>query len=375
MKLVHEGREPPKLPIIDMCEDKLTLPVEGVKGNVPEQLSPIKPAWQRWNDYGIGCFLEGGGKRGHFKQAEAAFQKLLTLGDKDAVPHGHLNLARVYLDEGRLDEAAQQLAASGKCDPPAPAWSRAWFGALANSQTATRKEHVDAVIADLEKLLDPTLQPKERGFDFTKDYVVWNTLASRLFERRKYHAPGSGERRDFLVRSVKAGERVLELEAEDVTAHDLLALAYGELGSGHTLNAKPENVTHDWILAEAKVISEAKTPTARKIEACDNLSEGLAKLSAPKLATMRDVIAKLRTTFHATADDTVRAAIAATLAKYHRESHAIYKPDENARSTATRIYRAKNPAANYAAGERVIYPTLPVHRDTILKTGELPPAK
>ena len=53
----------------------------------------------------------------------------------------------------------------------------------------------------------------------------------------------------------------------------------------------------------------------------------------------------------------MRAALAASLAAYHRESHAIYKPDEIARANATRIYRAKNPAANYAAGDRVIYPT------------------
>ena len=45
-------------------------------------------------------------------------------GERDAVPHAHLNLARVYIEEGRLDEAAVQLELSAKCDPPAPAWSR-----------------------------------------------------------------------------------------------------------------------------------------------------------------------------------------------------------------------------------------------------------
>ena len=70
-----------------------------------------------------------------------------------------------------------------------------------------------------------------------------------------------------------------------------------------------------------------------------------------------------------------RAVLAGALAKLHRESHAIYKPDEIARSNATRIYRSKNPAANYAAGDRVIYPTRQEHRDAILKTGELPPVK
>ena len=87
------------------------------------------------------------------------------------------------------------------------------------------------------------------------------------------------------------------------------------------------------------------------------------------------MLAKLRTAYHAEASAEVRGALAATLAKFHRESHLIYKPDDIARSNATRIYRQKNPSANYAAGDRVIYPTLPVHRVTIVKTGELPPVK
>ena len=47
--------------------------MEGVTGDVPEQASPIKPAWQRWNDYGIACLLEGGpdAQKGELRQAEA----------------------------------------------------------------------------------------------------------------------------------------------------------------------------------------------------------------------------------------------------------------------------------------------------------------
>lgn len=380
MKLVHGGKEPPKLPIVDVATDSVTLPVAGGPA-VPAQASPIKPPWQRWNDYGIGNFLEGGGKRGNFKQAEAAFQKLLALGAPDAVPHGHLNLARLYIEEGGLgpdgerydDKAARHLDAAGRCDPPAPAWSRLWFTALANSNTATRKEHFDAVVADLEKLLDPNSQPKERGFDFTKDYVVWNALANRLYKRRQFEPAGSPARRDYLVRAVKAAERVLELDAEDVSAHDLLALAYGELSHWtRAATTPPDATTADRILAEAGTAADAKQPAARRVEACDAVAIGLSKLTAPKLATMREVIAKLRPAFHAQDDDSVRAALAGALERYHRESHAIYKPDEVARSTATAVYRAKNPAANYAAGDRVIYPTRPEHRDAILKTGELP---
>ena len=250
---------------------------------MPSQESPVKPAWQRWNDYGIGCLLEGGGKRGHFRQAEEAFKKLLTLGEKDAVPHGHLNLARVYIDEGRLDEAARQLDAAGRCDPPAPAWSRAWFTALVNSETATRKEHLDAAIAELEKLLDPAAQPKDRGFDFTQDYVVWNTLANRLFKRRQFEPAGSDARREILLRAVKAGGAGAGLDAEDVTAHDLLALAYGELGGPVAEVPAPPAASVDWVLGEAG------RRDRREVAACRagrrraaNLAAGLPLLPAPE---------------------------------------------------------------------------------------------
>jgi hypothetical protein len=86
-------------------------------------------------------------------------------------------------------------------------------------------------------------------------------------------------------------------------------------------------------------------------------------------------MAKLRAAYHAESDAEVKGGLAFALAKYHREAHAIYKPDEIARSNATAIYRAAHPAANYAAGDRVIYPTVPAHRTTIEKTGELPPPK
>src|SRR5205085_2036455 len=94
MKHVHKDRPVPKLPVVDICADKVLLPVEGGP-DVPQQESPIKPAWQRWNDYGIASYIEAGpgAKRGQTKQAEAAFKKLLTLDAKDAYPHAHLNLA------------------------------------------------------------------------------------------------------------------------------------------------------------------------------------------------------------------------------------------------------------------------------------------
>src|SRR5205814_6210750 len=102
----------------------------------PRKETPIQPAWQRWNDYCIGCLLEGGAgsKKGNLRQAEAAFKKLATLGVKDAEWHGHANLARVYLDLGQLNEAAKEVVASGTCEPPAPWWLRAWLSGLVTAE-------------------------------------------------------------------------------------------------------------------------------------------------------------------------------------------------------------------------------------------------
>ena len=54
--------------------------------------SPIEATWQRYNDYGIGLFLEGaskGGQKGELKQAEQIFLKVAELGRAD----GWVNLA------------------------------------------------------------------------------------------------------------------------------------------------------------------------------------------------------------------------------------------------------------------------------------------
>ena len=95
----------------------------------------------------------------------------------------------------------------------------------------------------------------------------------------------------------------------------------------------------------------------------------------PKLASLREALAKLRPAFDAESEADVKAALAAALTVVHRELHGIFKPDEVARSTAARLYRERNPAGNYAARDRVIYPTTAAHRESILRTGELPPAR
>ncbi len=379
MKLVHNGKEPLRLPIVDLCEDRVTLPVEG--SPAPTAGEPPAPEWQRWNDYGIANLIEGGQglKRGHFRQAEAAFRQLLKLEAPQAPAHAHLNLARVYIDEGRFPDAARELEAAGKAG--APWWSLTWFTALVNSENINTPEHLDTVIDDLERLVDEDHQPEKetRRFDFSKDYVVINRLANLLFKRSQFEADDSPEKRAFLLRSARAAERVLDIDAEDVEAHDLLARCYARLSAGAEPVAADLKTTPDPAALTAG-LRDAKRPPEQRIAAVAEL-RALTLLDAKafaqvlpgeaRLPVLRDAVRPVQEAFHAEQDAAVQSALARLLEALHRELHAIYKPDEIARARSTAIYRKSHPAANYAARDRVIYPTTAAHRESILKTGNL----
>src|SRR5262249_30499456 len=96
------------LTIMELASDSLTLPVSGhapapAQEGKPAPATKVEP-WERWNDYGIGLLRKAGttGFAGELRQSEDAFKHVEELGKAD----GPLNLGRVYLREGRLDEAA-----------------------------------------------------------------------------------------------------------------------------------------------------------------------------------------------------------------------------------------------------------------------------
>ena len=109
-----------ELPVTTLAADRITFPVEGIEATVKNDERKID-LWQRWNDYGIGLFLEG---KAELRQAADAFAEVEKLKRFD----GPLNLARVLEREGRLDEAVEALqrAATFK-EPPAPSWVLSWL--------------------------------------------------------------------------------------------------------------------------------------------------------------------------------------------------------------------------------------------------------
>ncbi|MEZ6069628.1 MAG: multiheme c-type cytochrome [Pirellulales bacterium] len=135
------------LPVTTLATDRVVFPVAGiaeVAENAPREDIPL---WQRWNDYGIGLLLEGQGTRGELRQAENAFQHVEKLDRYD----GPLNLARVYVTEGRLDEAADAVSrAVAHDDPLAPPWTVSWLSGVINRQQG----HLDEAEQNFRDVVD-----------------------------------------------------------------------------------------------------------------------------------------------------------------------------------------------------------------------------
>jgi len=261
-----------ELPIVDIAADRITLPLAG-STELPRKAAAPAPRWERWNDYGIGLLRKGdkGSRKGELRQAEAAFAEVERLGR----PEGPLHRARVYIREGRLEDAVSALQKAAAHTPPAAPWSVAWFTATVNEQNG----RLDEAIQGLRSLVETAFpEARQRGFDFSRDYRLLNKLGGVLFERAKRERgeARAPERERLLREALGWFQQALALDRENVTAHYNIAQLFAQLG-------EPQH------------------------------------------------------------------------AKQHRELHATYKPDDNAREQAVALHRKRNPAADHAAEAIVIY--------------------
>jgi len=261
------GPSAPALPITTIASDRVRFPVGAVRSDAVDA-APAIPAWERWNDYGIGLLLEGttGSEKGELRQAADAFTQVERLGKAD----GSLNLARVYFKEGRLDEAVTALRRAG-AGGAAP-WTVAWLTGLVNKENG----YLDQAIEDFERVL--ATGPSEVGarrFDFSMDYEVINELGQALFERAKMERGGEGadRRREFLHRAADQFEKTVRIDSENVTAHYVLSLIYAQLGdqqraSEHSaLHAryKPDDNARDHAIATHRLANAAANHAAQSI--------------------------------------------------------------------------------------------------------------
>ena len=230
------------LPITTIATDTLELPLGGAAVDVISGGEVVPPCflggvcvggeaaergpvstWERWNDYGIGLLRKP--RRRQLRQAEEAFARVEALGRSA----GAVNLARVYLEEGRLDEAAAALRRASEHAEPEYPWSIAWLTGLVAFQLG----QFDTAIDNFESLVETRFaEARRRGFDFSRDYRVLNRLGESYFESAKrLRAPARQQEREALLRSAEDWfGRVLALDPENLTAHYNLWLLYRELG-------------------------------------------------------------------------------------------------------------------------------------------------
>jgi hypothetical protein len=219
--------------------------------------------WQRWNDYGIGLLRKG--ELGELRQAAHAFEQVERLGR----PDGPLNLARVYLKEGRVQaDAPAALERAAGMDPPAHPWSLLWFG----SRVAARNGDYARAIANLQEILRGGFpEAAQRGFDFSKDYRVWNALGAALYQRALRLR---GESRDAAMGEAAAAYgRALVYDPENLEAHWGLKQVHQDLGDEERarhhgeLHAKykPDDNARDRAVAQARLRYPAANRAAEAV--------------------------------------------------------------------------------------------------------------
>ena len=190
----------PNLPVVALAEDEVTLPVVAHNAQPSEPKTIVrKQEWQRWNDYGIGLFLQG-----DLKGAAAAFQKV-TEADP-ANPDGWVNIGRCAVQEGDMARARVVLEKALALSPNL-ARANYFYARVLRSDG-----NYEGAVARLRMVLS----------QYPRDRVALNDLGRVLFLERKYSE------------ALKALEAVLAVDPEDLEAHYNLMLCYNGLGN-HTL--------------------------------------------------------------------------------------------------------------------------------------------
>jgi tetratricopeptide (TPR) repeat protein len=353
----------PDLPVVVMARDAVNLPVEGGPDaeNAP---SPIKDdeVWQRWNDYGIGLFLEGadkGGQKGELKQAEPVFLRVAELGKAD----GWVNLARVYQREGRIPDALEALEKAASHAKPAAPWVINWL----TGQINDRNGKLDEAIASYESVLNTKIP--DRGFDFSLDYEVINALGTSLYHRARRESLNSPERAAILARTIATYRRTLAIDSENVAAHYGLGLAYSDFARaakaadvGNAGSASNE-VSLDKLPALVKSVADPKTGADARRRGSLVLASSIAMIpSSPrpefgsKLDPLYEAVDVLAQAWEREPDALVKSSIARALESAHKTLHKLLKPDETAEGRAVAIARKNDPAADQNAQSIVIHP-------------------
>jgi len=191
----------------------------------------VKEDWMRWNDYGIGLFLQN-----DFKGAEAAFIRA-TEADPNNFD-GWVNIGRVRTQEGDTAGAFKVL---DKALSLKPNLARANYFYARNLKEEGK---YDEAIAKLQSAVQ----------QYPRDRVVRNELGRIFFLQKKYSD------------AVKEFEITLTIDPEDLQAHYNLMLCYNGLGD----DAKAEAHKIRYLRYKADESAQAITGPYRQNHPEDN---------------------------------------------------------------------------------------------------------
>ncbi len=186
----------PDLPVVAIAEDEITLSVTPHNSPAPQPKVVLQADdWQRWNDYGIGLFLQG-----DLKAAAAAFQKVTEIDPKN--PDGWVNLGRAAVQEGDMARARVVLEKALSLSPDLARANYFYARVLRSDGNYDRAaQHLRKVLAQ-----------------YPRDRVALNDLGRTLFLQRKYSD------------AISVLQSVLAVDPEDLQAHYNLMLCYSGLG-------------------------------------------------------------------------------------------------------------------------------------------------
>jgi tetratricopeptide (TPR) repeat protein len=222
----------PDLPITVLAEDTKTLRVLPRNAPVPAPKTvSVKEEWTRWNDYGIGLFLQG-----DLKAAAAAFEKITEADPQN--PDGWTNIGRVLVQEGDTAGARKVLEKSLAID--AKLGRTNFFYAKVLREDGDYDGAADHLKTVLEQ--------------FPRDRVVHNELGRVLFLEKRY-ADGVAE-----------FEKALAIDPEDLQAHYNLMLCYNGLGN----DKKAEEHKLRYLRFKADEAAQAITGPYRQLHPEDN---------------------------------------------------------------------------------------------------------
>jgi len=222
----------PDLPITILAEDTKSLRVLPKNSPAPPPKTvSIKEDWTRWNDYGIGLFLQG-----DLKAAAAAFEKITEADPQN--PDGWTNIGRVLVQEGDTAGAQRVLEKSLAIDPKLARTNFFYAKAL------RAIGDYDGAAAHLKIVLD----------QFPRDRVVHNELGRVLFLEKRY------------ADAVAEFEKTLAIDPEDLQAHYNLMLCYNGLGN----DAKAEEHKARYLRFKADESAQAITGPYRQAHPEDN---------------------------------------------------------------------------------------------------------